>query len=460
MNRSSGNQGDGTFDAMREPSKDNVNDSHRTLTHLIGAAREVFHDGMSAQEQAGLVRFEQAVARKTLQGGARVRAWTFGFGLVAAGAAAAFFMYQRVDSTLTFAVVNGSVSDGGYVRAKVTGGTELQFSDGSNLALDPGTSTRVTDIDAHGSRVLLESGRAHVRVTHKPAAKWVIDAGPYSVHVVGTEFDVRWSGTEEVLDVQMQHGTVIVRGPLARGGLTMEAGQHLVANAKDGEIFLDATPGSEAANLPRARAESPEPKFAEDSADDPTAPVAPPSSPAVPAHVLRGRPNLGAGRAAPQAPAVDASWSKLIAQGDFGAVLKDAEQRGLTHTFETASAPDLTALADAARYVRRSDVAKRALLAERDRFARTAGAREAAFFLGGLAEDESGAAATKTALDWYERYLSESPRGAYAAQALGRQMILVHKVRGTAEARPLATDYLARFPAGPYADAAKKLLQE
>ena len=254
MNRSSGNQGDGTFDAMRGPSKDNVNDSHRTLTHLIGAAREALDDRMSSQEaeQAGLVRFEQAVARKTLQSGARMRAWTFGFGLIAAGAAAAFVMFHRVDSTLTFAVLNGSVSDGGYVRAKASGGTELQFSDGSSLALDPGTSTRVTDIDAHGSRVLLESGRAHVRVTHKPAAKWVIDAGPYSVHVVGTEFDVRWSGAEEVLDVQMQRGTVIVRGPLARGGLTMEAGQHLVANAKDGEIFLDATPGSEASNLPRA----------------------------------------------------------------------------------------------------------------------------------------------------------------------------------------------------------------
>ena len=107
----------------------------------------------------------------------------------------------------------------------------------------PGTSTRVTDVDAHGSRVLLESGRAHVRVTHRPAAKWVVDAGPYSVHVVGTEFDVRWSGSEEVLDVQLHRGAVIVRGPLASGGLTMEAGQHLVANVKDGRDFLDASPG-------------------------------------------------------------------------------------------------------------------------------------------------------------------------------------------------------------------------
>jgi hypothetical protein len=434
----------------------NVNDSHHTLTQLIGAAREAFGDELSAREQAGLVRFEQSVARRTLRAGGRVRAWAAGFTLVAAGAAAAFAMVRRTDSALTFAVVNGSVSDGGYVRAKASGGTELQFSDGSALALDPGTSTRVTDIDAHGSRVLLESGRAHVRVTHRPAAKWVIDAGPYSVHVIGTEFDVRWSGAEEVLDVQMQRGKIIVRGPLASGGgLTMEAGQHLVANVKDGEIFLDAMPGSGGANLPRARAESPEPTF--DVVDPGRPAVVPSGAPAavLPSHALRGR----ASRGGPQAGG-EASWSRLIAQGDFQGVLADAEQRGLARTLETASAADLTALADAARYVRRSDVAQRALMAERNRFAQSVTGREAAFFLGGLAEDESGAAATKTALEWYERYMAESPRGTYAAQALGRQMILVHKLRGTAAARPVATQYLERFPDGPYAGPAKKLLQD
>jgi hypothetical protein len=453
MRGSSGNHGGGSLDPMNQ-----VTDAHRTLTELVGTAREAFDGGLSAREQAGLVRFEQAVARRTLRSG-RAGAWAFGFGLLAAGATAAFVMFQRVDTTLTFAVVNGSVSDGGYVRAKASGGTELRFSDGSSLALDPGTSTRVTDIDAHGSRVLLESGRAHVRVTHRPAAKWVVDAGPYSVHVVGTEFDVRWSGAEEVLDVQMHRGAVIVRGPLASGGLTMEAGQHLVANVKEGEIFLDATPGSEAA-LPRVRAESPEPTFA----DEPAAPeIAPTPGPVVPAaaqpHAAHARPGNTA-RAQLVVPAAgDASWSKLIAQGDFQGVLADAEQRGFARTLETASAADLTALADAARYVRRSDVARRTLLAERERFPRSATAREAAFFLGGIAEDDQGSAAAKTALDWYERYMSESPRGTYAAQALGRQMILIHKLRGAAAARPIATEYLSRFPSGPYADPAKKLLE-
>jgi hypothetical protein len=254
----------------------------------------------------------------------------------------------------------------------------------------------------------------------------------------------------------MHRGKIIVRGPLASGGgLTMEAGQHLVANVKDGEIFLDTTPGSEAAKLPRARAESPEPTFDVEDSGMPAVVPSGGAAPVSPSHALRAR----AGRAAPQV-AGDATWSKLIAQGDFRAVLAEAEQRGLARTLETASAADLTALADAARYVRRSDVARRALMAERDRFAQSVTGHEAAFFLGGLAEDESGAAATKTALEWYDRYMAESPRGTYAAQALGRQMILVHKLRGPAAARPLATQYLERFPDGPYAGPAKKLLQD
>ena len=150
----------------------------------------------------------------------------------------------------------------------------------------------------------------------------------------------------------------------------------------------------------------------------------------------------------------------MVARGDFQGVLADAEQNGLTRTLDTASVDELNALADAARYVRRNDVARRTLLAALDRFPHSGTARDAAFFLGGLAEEESGVAARKAALEWYQRYMAESPGGTYAAQALGRQMILVHQLRGAAAARPIAAAYLQRFPSGPYAAPAKKLLQD
>jgi hypothetical protein len=95
------------------------------------------------------------------------------------------------------------------------------------------------------------------------------------------------------------------------------------------------------------------------------------------------------------------------------------------------------------------------LQAERQRFASSQAARDAAFFLGRLAEPSGGGA-----LDWYERYLSESPHGSYAAQALGRKMMLLYRQRGSAAARPVAVDYLARFPNGPDAATGRKLTQE
>ena len=428
--------------------------SDRTVSELVRLAQRTLGGELSAQDraeqQAGLVRFEQQVARRTLRTRSRT-VWLLGLGVTAAtaGIALGLTTLRPRHATLTFNVVGGSVSDGGYVRAGGAHGTELQFSDGSSFALDPGTSTRVTDLGENGSRVFLESGHAHVRVTPRPHARWTIDAGPYSVRVVGTEFDVRWSGNEEMFDVQLHKGSVVVTGPLASRGLTMEAGQHLTANVKRGEIFLDRTPSRavESEESPPAAVEPPVDRHPSTLQPAPRA-----------AHVRPGAvPSSSAAETATSEAAP--SWSKRVAGGDFQGVLADAERRGLQNTFGAASAPELAALADAARYVRRSDVARRALLAERDRFPKSREGREAAFFLGGLSEDEPGADASKAALDWYDHYLTESPHGAYAPHALGREMVLVHKLRGAVAARPFAVQYLERFPNGPYAAPARKLTE-
>jgi TolA-binding protein len=127
----------------------------------------------------------------------------------------------------------------------------------------------------------------------------------------------------------------------------------------------------------------------------------------------------------------------------------------LDRTLTGGSLEDLGALADAARYAGRSAVAKRVLLAERQRFAGSGPARDAAFFLGRIAEDSGGGA-----IEWYERYVAESPRGPYASQAFGRKMMLLHKQRGAMAAKPVASEYLKRYPNGPYAAAARKIDEE
>ena len=136
--------------------------------------------------------------------------------------------------------------------------------------------------------------------------------------------------------------------------------------------------------------------------------------------------------------------------------MTEAERWGIDACLAEASSAELSALADAARYTRRGALAKRALLAQRQRFAGSRGAAEAAFLLGRLAEAGEGSA---QALHWFERYLGEAPGGAYASEALGRQMILVQQLSGDERAAAIAQEYLRRFPSGTYARAAQSLLQ-
>ncbi len=63
------------------------------------------------------------------------------------------------------------------------------------------------------------------------------------------------------------------------------------------------------------------------------------------------------------------------------------------------------------------------------------------------------------ALSWYERHLREAPGGAYASEALGRKMTLLGRSRGEAAARPVAEEYLRRYPNGTYAPAARAYVE-
>jgi TolA-binding protein len=151
-----------------------------------------------------------------------------------------------------------------------------------------------------------------------------------------------------------------------------------------------------------------------------------------------------------------APWSDLIAKGDFFAIVQDAERRGLDVTLARGSALDLITLADAARYTRKHETARQALLALRARFAGSDRAKDAAFFLGRLSE--VGPASSDAALTWYDTYLAEAGRGPYASEALGRKLTLLVRV-DREQARKAARTYLQRFPQGNQADLARSVVE-
>jgi len=257
------------------------------------------------------------------------------------------------------------------------------------------------------------------------------------VHVIGTAFDVRWTKEQGRIEVDLHRGSVVVTGPHINGQLRLQSGQRLTG-ATDGPSSITRSEAVEAAPGPSASS---------------SAKAAPDSSAVSDAERVADL-SAGSGERREPPAAGPTNWSHLVAQGDFERVLDAAQRRGLDNVLSTGTPSELAALADAARYGRNTQLARRALLAERKRFPGAAAARGAAFFLGGIEPDGSAAA-----LGWYETYLAESPNGPYAPQALGRRMMLVHRRGGAPASAPLAREYLTRFAQGPYASAAHKILE-
>jgi hypothetical protein len=385
-------------------------------------------------------------------------------GLLAATAAlsmaAAAVLFVNRSRALTYRVVNGAVVDGPHI----VGGTEteVRFSDGSELVLSRGAETRIAKLDAHGGRVSLDEGTARVKIAKLPGAAWTLGAGPYSVRVTGTAFSLHWSRREQAFEIAMQNGSVVVTGPLIASGLALHAGQRCTVSG--GRLVVenraaDAEPARDSARDEHGAARGGDATAAPARAvgnNDTTAPAAANAGAEPPAGPPGERPTTEREHPTPaEARARELDWRKKAAAGAFSDVLDAAERRGLDTTLATAPLDDLAALADSARYARRTSLARRALLAERARFPRSNAAEDAAFLLGRLAEEDGSGA-----LEWYDRYLTESPRGAYASQALGRKMLLVYQARGAEAARSLAADYLEHFPDGAYAATAKKLAAE
>ena len=342
-------------------------------------------------------------------------------------------------------IEGGALLDGGYLSESGHAGIKLTFNEGTEFSFRPGTRGRLREVTKDGAQLAIENGAASFGVTQNPARHWSIEAGPFLVTVKGTVFDLSWDPTIERFELTLRRGRVVVSGPVAGGSLALRAGEHLIVRLPEAEMVI--TRDALEDGLPAAVA----------PADElPTGATA--------AAVRRPTDKREAGRSAPAiastppGPAMGGEargWPALLAAGRWDRILSDVDRAGVDATLDSAPSEDLFALADAARYRRRIDLARAALLAERRRFPTSSRALDAIFLLGRVAElREDG---TSRAIGLYDEYLAQAPSGAYAAEALGRKMILSNDVGGPAKARPIADEYLHRFPAGSYAGTARAL---
>jgi ferric-dicitrate binding protein FerR (iron transport regulator) len=341
----------------------------------------------------------------------------------------------REAGTLAYRIDGGSVLEGGYLRESGHAGMHVVFNEGSRVALSPGTRSRLRVIERDSVHVAIERGGGAFQVTHKNNRRWLVDVGPFLVTVTGTVFTVSWDALTEEFDLRLREGSVVVRGPVSAGEIALRAGQRLVANLARVQTVITE--------------ESPEQATTEPSSG-PAAAAAnlPGLQPAAPSPALVA--------ATVAQPARDHQWSRKLARGQWDPILQEARRFGIEATMNEASGEDLLALANAARYRHRLDLARSALLAERRRFPGSPRALEATYLLGRV--EESRETGTAQAIAWYDEYLTRAPGGPLVGEALGRKMTLTDKLEGPVRARSLAEQYLRAFPKGNYAGSARELL--
>ncbi len=331
---------------------------------------------------------------------------------------------------LSYEVRGGSGLDGPYVSAPPASPVELRFSDGSNLEAEPGTRLRVDETYSSGARVLLERGSASSQVTHHKRSQWTFVAGPFEVRVTGTRFVLNWDPLGEEIDLELREGSVEVRSPLGQGPIVVRAGQRFRAAVASRSMSVTALDAPPVPLPPQPVTNNPSLPEADGVS---AAAVSPPSY---------------------KTAARRESWQDLVARGEFESVLSAANGRGIEACLASCSALDLRSLADAARYMTRTELAERALYALRQRFPGSGHSVWAAFFLGRISESRAQPGAAQR---WFDTYLAEAPDGDFAAEALAGKMRAVATLSGAASAKPLAVEYLRRYPKGIHVKTARKI---
>jgi TolA-binding protein len=324
---------------------------------------------------------------------------------------------------------------GEWVSATGASTPRIQFSDGSEVALRPGSRARLATLDAVGAHLVLESGSADVRVTPNHGAKYRVSLGPFAVDVTGTRFDVGFRPADEVFTLTLHEGKVVVSGCVLGEGRTLLAGESLNASCRDGHFEISALGGAR-----------PTPSRVNEAAPSAVTPDAE-------AEAAGAEP---AARALRDPAAAAPTWQGFSRQGRFADAYALISGEGFDAAVSRATVPELSLLGDTARFAGKPADALSAYQALRSRASGTASAKQAAFSIARVHFDQRAAYAE--AARWFRTYLAEQPQGPLAREAEGRLMESLSRAGDRVGARKVAEGYLARYPRGPHERVAKQLV--
>ncbi len=341
-------------------------------------------------------------------------------------------------STISFKTATGEGQAGAWLATSRATELPLTFSEGTELVMAPGSRGRVEELERTGASFLLERGEIKARVVHRSNTSWRFLAGPFEVHVTGTALGVEWDPARERFAVHVDEGAVVGDGSRPERGRA-SGGPGGRAVRRRPAVANDAHLAARAARVARGRRRR---SGRGHRRRGPRWIAAMPRAAALPPSTQRPRVT---------AIVASASWSKLEEKGDYDAAYAAALSVGLASVLRASSADELLRLAQVARLSGHRDTEREALVTCRRRFPGSERAAVAAYELG-------RSSSPSEASSWFDTYLGEQPGGPLAREASGRLVEARASAGDDRGARDAAARYLARYPDGPHAPLARRVL--
>lgn len=294
----------------------------------------------------------------------------------------------------------------------------VEFTDETKVKLSPFSTLRVnSNASAREVTARLSQGRADFTTGEGSEAKFTLQAGVYTLRPLRATFSFGYLPQEGRLDVKSEKGLILVTDAAGKEYRVEGDGKlRLPEGAVRVETVREASEGAVEATLDSESSGS----------------------------FVRPATSATSG----------VTFKQLASEGRFAEVVAEAKRRGISRVLATASATELQELGQAARYTGDLALAAQTWNHMTSRFSGPS-AQNARFFLGRLAEQRGEMG---QALAQYDAYLKSGAGGVYTAEALGRKLSIVNKSHGAQKARPIAAEYLRRFPQGPYAKTARELV--
>ncbi|MBN2342065.1 MAG: FecR domain-containing protein [Deltaproteobacteria bacterium] len=410
----------------------------------------------TSREETYMRHERMFVSMATQQNVHRLKRKAVVVGAFAAGlaAAAALLISVLISSSPTneFSFVVGDTgtegSPGDWIETSTGETTEIRFSQGTCMRVEENGAARIVESNKEAVTIELSRGTVMAEVNGNKHTRWRVNAGPFTVTVLGTVFDVTWDAEASNLDVQVSRGKVLVQGAgLSEHGVTLLAGQHLAANGRTGDIAMNSKPcvadtsSEETEALMSESGESLQNEKSVSAANDSQRDAA-----------------VGARKSGASKSKGQMTWQTYYRNKQFSAAIAAAQRQGLAQLYRTADSGELWQLADAARNAGQVKISNDALLSLRNRFNQTTKAKLAAFIIGRSAMDASHS--PSIAAQWFQTYLTESPSGSMAEEVHGRLMTIYTQTNRLSAAKRIASQYVSRYPQGLYINQAHQVLQK